>query len=78
MAFPANLPHPRKVDIAPFHIRADQLHAELLADVHAFKTAFQSAYTTKSGKSAQSVVYAFLFSIPIRIANPQQPKIISR
>ncbi len=37
-------PYPRQVDISTFRIRADQLHAEFLADVHAFKTAFQSAF----------------------------------
>ena len=33
-----------KVDISALHIRANQFHTELLADVHALKTARQSSF----------------------------------
>ncbi len=35
----ADLSLPLKVDIAAFHIRADQPYAEPVADIHAFRTA---------------------------------------
>ena len=46
-----SLPHPLKVDIATLHIRADQLHAEPLADVHAFITAHQSSFDGRMQKT---------------------------
>jgi len=39
-----SLPDTLKVDKPVLHIRMDQLHAELVADVHAFKTALQFSF----------------------------------
>ena len=40
-----------KVNIAALHIRVDQLHAELVADVHALKTARQSSFNGRMQKT---------------------------
>ena len=40
----ASLHHSLEVDIAAFYIGAEQFHAELVADVHAFKTDLQSSF----------------------------------
>ena len=45
------LHHSLKVDISALHIRADQLHAEPLADIHAFKTARQSSFNGRIYKT---------------------------
>ena len=46
-----SLHHSLKIDISAFHIRADQLHAEPSADVHAFKTALQSSFNGRMQKA---------------------------
>ena len=46
-----SLHHSLKVDISLLHIRADQLHPEPVADVHAFKTALQSSFNGRMQKT---------------------------
>jgi hypothetical protein len=40
-----------KVDISALHIRANQLHAEPMANVQAFKTALQSSFNRRLQKT---------------------------
>src|SRR5665647_75113 len=46
-----SLRHSLKVDISALHIRADQLHAEPVADVQAFKTVLQSSFNGRMQKT---------------------------
>lgn len=46
-----SLRHSLKVDISALHIRADQLHAEPVADVQALKTALQSSFNGRMQKT---------------------------
>jgi len=54
-----SLPHLLKVDISALHVRADQLHPEPLADVHAFKAAHQFSF---DGRMQQTNPSAFVRS----------------